>query len=193
MQNVRVFSIPPDALECRNSLLIYNLDADREYQQIAEYKNSSAYEKKKSNISNNKNRLAEMKQRFRSGLDISKDERSARFILEGTIKIDENDLKATEMDYDHYLEYAMENYLRCITLESNENNSNRSNMFRVFSLWLANNTNASANDTLEKYITKVQSYKFVPLMPQITTHLSPNEDVFSKLIKRIVGKFSSAL
>lgn len=180
-------------MESRYLLLIYNLDADREYQQIADYKKSSACEKKKSNISNNKNRLAEMKQRFRSGEDISKDEKSARFILEGTIKIDENDLKATEMDYDHYLEYAMENYLRCITLESNENNSNRSNMFRVFSLWLANNTNASANDTLEKYIAKVQSYKFVPLMPQITTHLSPNDDVFSKLIKRVVGKLSSAL
>lgn len=129
-----------------------------------------------------------MKQRCRSGQDISKEENSARFILEGTIKIDEKDLKATEMDYDHYLEYAMESYLRCITLEANEINSNRSNMFRVFSLWLANNTNACANDTLEKYITKVPSYKFVPLMPQITTHLSPNDDDFSKLIERIVGK-----
>lgn len=131
-----------------------------------------------------------MVKRSREGQALSKEEQSAQIVLHKTIKIDENDIKATEMDYDYYLEYAMESYLNCIALESDTNTSNRSHIFRVFALWLANKSNTIANDTIKKYIGSVASHKFIPLMPQITTHLSPNSDNFSKLIKRIVGKFS---
>lgn len=164
------------------------LDADREYQHIAEYKKSTAYEKKNSNIDKNKIRLAEMTKRARSGQAFTKDENAARTVLQMTINIDENDKKATDMDYDYYLENAMKNYLKCIILESDTNNSHRFHIIRVFSLWLANKSNATANATIAKYVDKVASHKFVPLLPQITTHLSPNVDDFSKLIKRIVRK-----
>lgn len=130
-----------------------------------------------------------MKKKPKSGEKETKEETSARFMLQGTIKIDENDLRATEMDYDNYLEYAMKGYLKCITLKSDKNNSNHSHIFRVFSLWLTNKSNPIANDTLEKYIEKVASHIFVPLLPQITTHLSPCNDDFSTLIKRIVGEW----
>lgn len=174
-------------------VFFFNSDADREYQRIAEYKKSTAYEQKNLNISNNKKRLDEMSKRSKTGQALTKEENCAKFVLQGTIKIDENDRKATEMDYDYYLDYAMMSYLKCITMESDANTSNRSHIFRVFSLWLANKSNDIANKTLEKYLEKVPSYKFVPLIPQITTHLSPDCNVFNQLIKQIVGKCRSAI
>lgn len=165
------------------------LDADREYQQIAEYKKSSAFEKKISNINNNKIRLSEMAKRSKYGEKLSKDEGQAKYSLEGIIKIDENDIKATEADYDYYLECALKSYLKCVKMESDTIASNRSFVFRIFSLWLANKAKAIVNETIKKHIKDVPSHKFVPLMPQITTHLGPNDDDFSQLIKQIVGEF----
>lgn len=129
-----------------------------------------------------------MQKRARSGQTSGKDENAARIVLQMTITIDENDKKATDMDCDYYLENAMKNYLKCITLESDTNNSHRFHIIRVFSLWLANKSNSTANATIAKYVDKVASHKYVPLMPQITTHLSPSVDEFSKLIKKIVRK-----
>lgn len=147
-----------------------------------------AYEKKNANVNKNKARLTEMANRAKAGEKQTKEELTSRSLLDKTINIDEKDIKATDMDYDYYLEYAIKSYLECIILEKNGCGSNGSHIFRVFSLWLANKSNPIANNTLSKYIDKVPSHKFIALMPQITTHLSSSHDIFYKLIKLIVGK-----
>lgn len=169
---------------------IMDLDADREYQQVADHRKSPAYEKKTANVNKNKIRLAEMVERANSGEKETKEEHASKIFLTNSINIDVHEMKATDNDYDYYLEYAIKSYLKCIILETDRYSSSGSHMFRVFSLWLANKSNPIANDTLEKYIEKVPSHKFIALMPQITPHLSSNNDEtkFSEIIARIVGK-----
>lgn len=103
------------------------------------------------------------------------------------IRLDKRDVENTELEYTEYLGMAIDNYVKTILLEQDEHNSVI--LFRIFSLWFANQSNEKVMDCLQKSFPKIPAYKFVPLMPQIASRLSTENDRFSKIIGDIVGMF----
>lgn len=158
------------------------IDADREYQQTAAYKKSTIYEKKRTNITKNQTCLSQMEKQKK----LTPDENKSKYLLQCSIKIDENDIKSLENDYAYYLQLAVENYAKCVLLETN-GHSNNSFIFRIFAIWFSNKSNPAVLEILKKNFLNIPSYKYIALMPQITTHLSNAKDEFSGLIGSIVG------
>lgn len=137
-----------------------------------------------SNIKRNEARLEEMNSRER----LTKCEQQSRFILQNSIRIDRDDIESTLREYSEYLQLAIKNYLKALLLESNENTLNSSILFRIISLWLSNRSDPNATHLLERNYNRIPTYKFIPMLPQITAHLSTADDPFYVLIKQIVCK-----
>lgn len=58
----------------------------------------------------------------------------------------------------------------------------------MVSLWLDNMQHENFNSTLDKYLPKIASYKFVPLIPQLAPHMNDVKGQFSSKIDKIVRK-----
>ncbi|XP_031619505.1 serine/threonine-protein kinase ATM [Contarinia nasturtii] len=156
--------------------------ADLEYQQIAAYKKSSEFEKKMTNIQKNRAILSEMKKKKMS---LTKDEQKTYMQVDKVISIDDTDVKSTNTEYMKYLHMAVDGYIQSLLLES-ENEANNSTMFRLFSLWFSNSNDQVVLTEIQDSYSKIPTYKFIPLMPQITTHLSTDgiHEVISDIILR---------
>lgn len=61
-------------------------------------------------------------------------------------------------------------------------------IFRVVSLWLDNTRHENFNKILSKYLPKIASYKFVPLIPQLAPHMNLANNQFSSKINEILKK-----
>ncbi|XP_055323121.1 serine/threonine-protein kinase ATM isoform X2 [Sitodiplosis mosellana] len=153
--------------------------ADREYQQIAAYKNSAEFEKKVTNIKRNQEILAEMTK----AKSLTKDEHRSVQQVQKFVSLDESDVESTNADYKHYLHTAVLHYIDSLMLESNTE-MNSSAMFRLFSLWSSNSSDADILKDIEENHKRIPTYKFIPLMTQITTHLST--DGMKKTIEDII-------
>lgn len=74
---------------------------------------------------------------------------------------------------------------------SDENNLR---MFRILSLWLENRTNTELKQLLELNLTKIASYKYIPILPQLIPHISSSSgDFFGDQISSIISKFCLCL
>lgn len=131
-----------------------------------------------------------MNQRHRNGI-LSQEEGKSLVVLRKSVQNDKEDIGSTDTDYAHYLKLAFESYVKALRLETNEE-FNSSIMFRVFGLLFANPTNDEILAILAKEFKSIAFYKYLVVMPQITTHLSNGSDAFSKLIHGIVGKIFTA-
>lgn len=135
------------------------------------------------NIEKNEKLLADMSQRKK----LSKDEVSSQFILKNSLKLDKQEIESTDEEYKEYLHLAMENYIKCLQLES-DSNFDSSIVFRLFALLFSNKTNTAIINLLSNEYSSIATYKFVAIMPQITTYLSNNGDEFSVLVENIIRK-----
>lgn len=157
-------------------------DADREYQQIAAYMKSAEFENKMANIRRNKAVFSDMEQRKNS---LTQDEKKSYLTLTMTIRIDESDVSSTRKEYEHYLHIAIEYYIEMLLLET-DNATNSPAIFRLFGLWFSNSNNDDILNEITENYKRIASYKFIAMMPQITTHLST--DVIRDVIQDIVCK-----
>lgn len=158
------------------------LDADREYQRIAAYKKSTEFEKKLSNIRKNKAVAHEMNERCNT---LTNDEKKSLTLLRKTVTIDDSDVKSTNTEYEQYLQLAIEHYIQSLLLET-ENEMSGSAIFRLFGLWFSNINNKEILKEIDDNYKNIATYKFISLMPQITTHLGT--DGIKDVIQDIVGK-----
>lgn len=157
-------------------------DADREYQQIAAYMKSAEFENKMANIRRNKDVYSNMEQRKST---FTTDERKSYVTLANFIRIDESDVNSTRKEYEHYLHIAIEYYIETLLLET-DNATNGSAIFRLFGLWFSNSNNEDILKEIDENYKRIATYKFISLMPQITTHLST--EVIKDVIQDIVCK-----
>lgn len=157
------------------------LDADREYQQIAAYKKSSEFEKKMTNIKRNREILQEMAK----SKSLTRDEQKSLAQVQKVASIDALDVESTNTDYKEYLHTAILHYIDSLILES-DTEMNSSSMFRLFSLWSSNASDEDISNDMEESHKQIPTYKFIPLMTQITTHLST--DGMKKTIENIIGE-----
>lgn len=106
-------------------------------------------------------------------------------ILIKSTDFEKRECESTRAMRDNHLSMAVENYVKCVLMEVA---TNHLYLFRLFALITENKTNEQVMDILHENIKSISSYKFLEIMPQLTTYLSLGEDKFSKLIYYIVGK-----
>lgn len=167
------------------SIFVFS-DADHEYQRISAYKKSPEFEKKQNAVIKNQ-KILEEKDQIRVTSKFTSDESHSYNILKKSTDYDVSDIQSTNSEYNYYLNLAIANYMNCILLESS-GECNKSNVFRLFGLMISNQTNAAVLSAIHGKYNQIASYKFIPMMPQITAHLSNNNSELSKLIELIVGK-----
>lgn len=152
---------------------------------MAAYRKSTVFEKKQASIKRNKSILADMQKRSKS---LTNDENKSFTVLLKSVSIDESDVKTTISEYEQYLRMAVEGYIQSILFEA-QDEMNSSALFRLFSLWISNASDEIVLKEVEDNYTRIPTYKFIPLMPQITTHL--NSDGIKHVIEDIICKFYS--
>lgn len=115
--------------------------------------------------------------------NLTMDEKRSCLQVEKFVTIDEADVNATNIEYEYYLQWAVKTYIESLLLES-DNEMNSSTMFRIFSLWIANSADEIVLKEIEDNYKKIPTYKFIPLMPQISTHLSTDgiKDIIEDII-----------
>lgn len=118
--------------------------------------------------------------------NLTSDEKKSLMSVQKFASIDETDVNSTNTDYKYYLNIAVGNYIESLMFES-ESEMNSSTMFRLFSLWSSNSSDMEVFKDIEENHKRIPTFKFIPLMTQITTHLST--DGMKKLIEEIIGEF----
>lgn len=116
--------------------------------------------------------------------NLTNDEKKSLISVQKFANIDETDVNSTNDDYKYYLNMAVGNYIDSLMFES-ENEMNSSTMFRLFSLWSSNSSDIDVLKDIEDNHKRIPTFKFIPLMTQITTHLST--DGMKKVIENIIG------
>lgn len=117
------------------------------------------------------------------GKILTSDERKTLHFMSKSIAIDESDVKSTTMEYEQYLQLAIEHYIQSLIVET-ENELSSSAMFRLFGLWFSNIGNEEILKEMTENFAKIGTHKFIALMPQITTHIS--SEGIKDLIQNIV-------
>lgn len=75
-------------------------------------------------------------------------------------------------------------YLRSLQL-SDKNNIR---IFRMMSLFLENRNNTTIKPALDDNMHKIQTYKYIDMLPQLVPHLSDANDLFTTEVTTIVQK-----
>lgn len=118
--------------------------------------------------------------------NLTSDEKKSLMSVQKFANIDETDVNSTNDDYKYYLNMAVGNYIESLMFEC-ESEMNSSTMFRLFSLWSSNTSDMDVLKEIEDNYKRIPTFKFIPVMTQITTHLST--DGMKKLIENIIGEF----
>lgn len=131
----------------------------------------------------NLKRNREIMQEMGKSKSLTKDEQRSLISVQKVANIDALDVESTNTDYKEHLHTAIMHYIDSLILES-DTEMNSSSMFRLFSLWSANALDEDISNDIEENHKRIPTYKFIPLMTQITTHLST--DGMKKAIEKII-------
>lgn len=123
---------------------------------------------------------------------LSTDESRSLALIKRSAGIDDADIKSTNDEYDVFLKLTVENYLRCLLLESDDE-TDCFIMFRVFALLLANQSHSEILETIQTISNRIPSFKFIEVVPQITAHLNTSNDELGNLVHDIIRKLSNQL
>lgn len=98
------------------------------------------------------------------------------------LELDEQELKRVEQSRTEFVRLSLENYLLSLVASDEYNND----ALRFTALWLERATENYTNEAVGKYIHKVASRKFAPLMNQLTSRLLEQNNLFQKLLMDLV-------
>ncbi|XP_024013824.1 serine/threonine-protein kinase ATM [Eutrema salsugineum] len=93
--------------------------------------------------------------------------------LQKQLTMDKEEAEKLQVDRDNFLKLALEGYQRC--LEIGDKYDVRV-VFRLVSMWFNLSAQKNVIDNMLSTISKVQSYKFVPLVYQIASRLGSSRD-----------------
>ncbi|CAK7564741.1 MAG: Serine/threonine-protein kinase tel1 [Sporothrix epigloea] len=103
------------------------------------------------------------------------------------LDLDEQELHRVERTRNAFVKLSLENYLLSLIASDEHNNDT----LRFTALWLERSGEDSTNEAVEKYLGKVPTRKFAPLMNQLTSRLQGQTGLFQKLLFELVYRICS--
>ncbi|RYP41466.1 hypothetical protein DL767_000971 [Monosporascus sp. MG133] len=98
------------------------------------------------------------------------------------LDLDEQELRRVEQSRSEFIRLSLENYLLALVASDEHNND----ALRFAALWLERSGEDSTNEAVRKYLDKVATRKFAPLMSQLTSRLLDQNNLFQKLLIDLV-------
>ncbi|KAI4461961.1 serine/threonine-protein kinase atm [Holotrichia oblita] len=155
---------------------------DAEYQRILSYIKSAEFERKVKNMEKSKQTAGMIESQSRK---LDYDQRKAITIHKKQSLIDETEIENTYKEKNVYWILAMKYYL--ISLQNSDISNIRA--FRILSLLLENRTLKGSDNPLTECLSKIPSYKFISILPQLAPHLTNNSnDEFGNFIIKIIER-----
>ncbi|SPQ22818.1 0b0fe9a6-1bc3-4cf6-be12-8e6de58198de [Thermothielavioides terrestris] len=96
--------------------------------------------------------------------------------------LDQQELRRVEQTRSEFLRLSLENYLLSLAASDEHNND----ALRFMALWLEQSEEDVSNEAVKKYIGKVPTRKFAPLMNQLSSRLQDQSVLFQKLLIDLV-------
>ncbi|KAI3344085.1 phosphatidylinositol 3 [Ustulina deusta] len=96
--------------------------------------------------------------------------------------LDEQELRRVEQSRGEFVRLSLENYLLSLIASDEYNND----ALRFTALWLERASEDYANEAVRKYIDKVPTRKFAPLVNQLTSRLLDQNSSFQRLLIELV-------
>ncbi|KAK4238937.1 hypothetical protein C8A03DRAFT_32994 [Achaetomium macrosporum] len=96
--------------------------------------------------------------------------------------LDQQELRRVEQTRSEFLRLSLENYLLSLAASDEHNND----ALRFMALWLEQSEEDFTNEAVKKYIGKVPTRKFAPLMNQLSSRLQDQPVLFQKLLIDLV-------
>ncbi|KAL2096545.1 hypothetical protein ACEWY4_008693 [Coilia grayii] len=161
--------------------------ADSQYQSIDNYMKSSEFENKQALLEKAREEVELMRER-----KVGNNRYTVK--VQRELELDVRALESLRMDRRRFLLNAVENYVRCLELGREHDTW----VFRLASLWLENADTRSVNSLMETAVTKIPSYKFLPLMYQLAARMgskvtggASSEDVgFHAVLNQLIYRAS---
>lgn len=147
------------------------LFADAEYQRIVKCMNSPDFKAKEAHM--RESSLVD------TGKSKDRDTLMAYNVNKKQSQIDKDEIDAMNSEKSSFLDLALEHYAECLCL----NDERVSTIFRLISLILENK-NAKVD------LERIPSYKFIPVIPQLTPHLKTTKDAFQTLINELLTRLA---
>ncbi|KAL4647243.1 serine-protein kinase ATM isoform X2 [Arapaima gigas] len=157
--------------------------SDAQYQSIENYMKSSEFENKQALLQKAKEEVDLMEE-----CKVNPNRYTVKVRRE--LELDEQALANLQADRLRFLCKAVENYIRCLELGEEHDMW----VFRLASLWLENSDITSVNNMVKGGVTRIPSYKFLPLMYQLAARMGTKmsgaasdggfHDVLNELIRR---------
>lgn len=98
------------------------------------------------------------------------------------LDLDEQELRRLEHSRSEFVRLSLENYLLSLIASDEHNND----ALRFTALWLERSAEDWINEAVRKYLDKVPTRKFAPLMNQLTSRLVDQQSSFQKLLFSLV-------
>jgi ataxia telangiectasia mutated family protein len=98
------------------------------------------------------------------------------------LDLDEQELRRVEQSRGEFVRHSLENYLLSLIASDEYNND----ALRFTAIWLERAGEDFTNEAVRKYIDKVPTRKFAPLMNQLTSRLLDQSNPFQKLLIELV-------
>lgn len=157
--------------------------SDAQYQSLIKYCNTPEFQIKIRTMQQARDEAKKLKE-FK---DKGSDELRAIKIREKQSSIDESELTSLEENVVNFRDKALKNYLCCLR----DSNTHDLRVFRVISLWFDNYQEAAINTIMKTELSKLQTYKFLPLMYQLAARMG-NEDCkeFAAIVTELIQRMS---
>ncbi|KAI1212423.1 uncharacterized protein F4807DRAFT_416061 [Annulohypoxylon truncatum] len=98
------------------------------------------------------------------------------------LELDEQELRRVEQSRTEFVRLSLENYLLSLISCDDHNND----ALRFTALWLERSDEDITNEAVRRYIDKVATRKFAPLMNQLSSRLINQNSLFQKLLFELV-------
>ncbi|OKL58313.1 Serine/threonine-protein kinase tel1 [Talaromyces atroroseus] len=100
----------------------------------------------------------------------------------GWFDLDDREFQRLKNSRQAFLQQCLENYL----LSLRACDSYKNDALRFCAIWLDKSSDLKANESVGKYLSKVPSRKFAPLMNQLSSRLLDQSDLFQSLLSALV-------
>ncbi|KAH8264195.1 hypothetical protein KR038_004388 [Drosophila bunnanda] len=151
--------------------------ADREYQQLYEYRHSQDYQTLLDIIEQNRSTAAKVSQRE------NRDRRIMGLQMKSYASLDEGQLHRIEAKLTEHLCSAVRNHMAYCRLDSGFSSAA---IYRIISLWFTNASNEQLQQCVKDEIPTAPSYKFICAANQLTGRLNSKNNSLLKVLTELL-------
>lgn len=160
--------------------------ADQEYGRIGQHMRSAQFMQKRQSVVENQKLVAQMG----AEREASRDQKCTRTVLHRNTDIDRKEIAATEAEHSEYLQLAVKYYVCACSMASSTAQEARdgSVIFRIVSLWLANQSEGPIVRELRESFKRVASWQFMAVLPQVAARITNVSGDFGDTVMEIMGE-----